>query len=130
LAGCCLERKELPAKSGKDTRPVCVTVYGYLLIGASALYLLATILAFFQDGLSNLGIAICILPIMAGFSFYVGYGLLRQENWACIVVIVLNGLGILTSLYLLASGYGNSVFAIIISGFVLYWFSVNGKPFV
>jgi hypothetical protein len=123
------ERKEVPAKPGKDTRPGCVTIYGYLLIGASALYLLGTIFAVFQDGLSTLGIGICILPLIAGVSFYVGYGLLRQENWARIVVIILNGLGILTSLYLLASGNGNSVFAILISGYIAYWFSVNGEHF-
>jgi len=141
-------RKYLPE------RPGCLTAYAILTwIGAGFSILAGLIfsgLMFTDTDLIAIGCLVGPLVIIFGVLYiFLGLGLWNQKNWARIVVIVLQSLGIAATLFqvcllvLLSSSYGSlygygdstwlsicsTVIGLAVSGYILYWFATNGDYF-
>lgn len=134
-------------------RPGCVTAYAILLGLAAGLIGLGGIIGGFalmsvkeSTGIIGMGVLVCASG-MAFLEAMLAVGLWQLKNWARITVMVLIGLGMLSSLLSLCtllsgySSYGNNsgafsagsaagtIVGLAINGFVLYWFANNGEYF-
>jgi hypothetical protein len=148
----------IPTQGGvtPPTRPGCVTAYAVLLFVVAGLLALGAVLSvvFGVFGLSDESYGALFLPlavvyiVIAGLYFLLGRGLWRLKNWARIIIIVLQSLGLLGSLSQICRALSGSSFAfgtgtdlpvaiIIIGtvlgsalgGYILYWFASNGEYF-
>jgi hypothetical protein len=142
-----------PAYSPPRERPGCVTAYAVLLFisaGLAALGGLIAGLSMMSDSayqFMGLGIMVVIL-IVAGLYFLLGRGLWQLKNWARIIVMILQGLGLLGSLLSMCNAlsltsnpgfYGyqsdptgsiiGGIVGLAIGGYILYWFAVHAEYF-
>jgi hypothetical protein len=127
------EAADLPTPS--RVRPGCVTLVAVLLgIGAGL-----SVLGALVNGATMMGygdneggaITILITCAMAGLYFSIATGLWRLRNWARVAFLVLQGLGLALGIAVLLSGVGGVVSAVglVVGGYTLYWFAVNGEVF-
>jgi len=151
-----LPKPRQPAYTYTPERPGCLTAYVILLwIGAAFSILGGLLFTGLMMSDRNLIAVGCLggpLIIALGvFYIFLGLGLWRLKNWARIVVMVLQGLGIagtllelclLLYLYLSTSSmYGyelttsncasiaSGMVGLVVSGYILYWFATNGLYF-
>lgn len=127
-------------------RPGCVTAYAVLLWISAAFVGLGSL--FFGNMIvSELGgnpaLALFIIAVAIGaavLNVIIGWGLWRLKNWARILVIVFQSLGVLSNLASLCVVLGNSgaaeptslcstVVGLAVSGYIIYWFGSNGEYF-
>lgn len=125
-------------------RPGCVTAYAILLGIAAGIFAISGIFGGFLMPDAGLGFTLISL-VIAGLFFLLVRGLWQLKNWARIIIIVLQSLGILGSLIQgcnvlnIATSYGFSgeitgaicgtVIGLGISGYIIYWFATNGEYF-
>ncbi len=167
-----LEELPKPTVSGSRGRPGCVTAYAVIVAISATLTIVGGIIFSLSGTLMNqyfneirsfqgmdstllrqiLGFmvpAILIITFLSGiFNLLIAWGLWRLKNWARIVVIVLQSLGILGNIYsmvttfftppaansefAMASSYGTicvSLVSLIIGGYIVFWFVTNKDYF-
>lgn len=141
-----------PAYSNFHDRPGCVTVYAGLLGILAGLVAIGGVIAgtsmLGDSSSSPLGLSLIVgVCAIAGSYFLLARGLWRLRNWARIIVIVLQSLGVIGNLLsvLLALGtttnapygYGpdlawsstGALVGLVIGGYTLYWFASHGEYF-
>lgn len=132
-----------PTSASLHTRPGCVTVYA-ILLGAGAFFLAISSLI---GGIIVLGsdVAIGLLLMVGGsalaaLEFLIARGLWNMRNWARIIVIILQILGVLNGLlqmFLRIAIFGSVslidigifILGLAIGGYVIYWFASHGEYF-
>jgi hypothetical protein len=127
-------------------RPGCVTAYAVLLwIGAALVGLGGPIVGI--TAASEMGeyalLTLCITAVAIGaaaLNVTIGWGLWRLKNWARILVIVFQSLGVLSSLASLCLVLGDSgtaeptsicstILGLAVNGYIIYWFASNSEYF-
>jgi hypothetical protein len=128
-----------------------VTAYAVLLGISAGLIAIAGLIfgvGMLGDELVVLGLLfIVVAVVIAALYFLLARGLWQLKNWARIIIIVLQGIGLLGSLlqlllalsaYSLSSyGFGTdattlicgAVVGLAIEGYIIYWFASNGEYF-
>jgi len=138
--------------SSARERPGCVTAYAVLLGIAAALIALGGIVGGISMMADRYGsvlvgfVTIVIASVIAVLYFLLARGLWLLRNWARIIVIVLQSLGILVSLLSMcgtlaasSGSYGyqsnpgaaicGAVVGLAIGGYIIYWFASHGEYF-
>ncbi len=124
-------------------RPGCVTLYAALLFLGAAVVAIAGFVVAARVASSNGNVllsvgALIAIWIIAALYFLLAQGLWQLKNWARIIIIVFQGLGVVANLlaFLLSVGgssraanLGSAVGGLIVGGIILYWFSVHGEYF-
>ncbi|MFZ6030830.1 MAG: hypothetical protein ACOYYS_24250 [Chloroflexota bacterium] len=139
----------VPAAVGRlEKRPGCVTVYAALFGLTAALIIIVGLLYGFLS-MSNRTMSvpmgftyIVVSMLVGGFYYTLSDGLMKQRNWARLVVIAIQGLGIavpLLAICWMVFVYGardplmqmlcNSFIGIPISAYILSWFVRNKRHF-
>lgn len=115
-----------PAYSRAHDRPGCVTAYAVLLgIGAGVIGLGGIAYGISEESLGGVAFAV----VVAALEFLLASGIWRLKNWARIIVIVLQSLGVLAGVITLFSGNVTGLVSLAIGGYVLYWFASHGEHF-
>jgi ribosomal protein L40E len=152
-------REESPpvraAYSPLGERPGCVTLYAVLLGIVAGLTVIEGTISFFAligGSYENPGLGIIVVAgilVVAGLEFLLARGLWQLKNWARITVIVIQGLGVLSSvLYFVlialgtrainlatreitydTSGIIGEIVGLAISGYIIYWFASHRQHF-
>lgn len=127
-------------------RPGCVTAYAVLLwISAALVGLGGPIFGFafaseMREDVLLILFAVAVAIGAAALNAAIGWGLWRLKNWARILVIVFQGLGVLSNLATLCIVLGNSgaaeptslcstIIGLAVSGYIIYWFASNSEYF-
>jgi hypothetical protein len=128
-------------------RPGCVTAYAILLWGSAALAgiggpISALILASEKEDSVVLALFLAAVAIgAAALNVAIGWGLWHLKNWARILVIVFQSLGVASSLaslcltLALASGeveptrLCSTIVGLAINGYIIYWFASHSEYF-
>ncbi len=124
-------------------RPGCVTLYAALLFLGAALVAIVGFVVAARVASSSGNVALSLaelagLWIVAALYFLLARGLWRLKNWARIIIIVIQGLGVVVDFLLLCvsvGGSGNaqnlisSLVGLVTGGIILYWFSAHGEYF-
>ncbi len=124
-------------------RPGCVTLYAALLFLGAAVMAVAGFVVAARVASSNGNVLLSVgalgaLWIIAALYFLLARGLWQLKNWARIIIIVVQGLGVVIDFLLLFLSVGGSLRAgnfvsslggLVIGGIILYWFSVHGEYF-
>lgn len=114
-------------------RPGCVTAYALLTAIGAVLYALGSSFLAIASGMDDASIlAIVTLLLLTGIIIAVAVGLWRLNNWARIATIVLQSLNLMISIMLAIGGaiVIPSLIGIVVGGYTIYWFAVNGRFFV
>jgi hypothetical protein len=136
-----------------DRRPGCVSAYAVLMMIGAFLIAIGSILGGLglvgkSSGSGVAGLLILVIgPVIAVLYFLVGRGLWLLQNWARIIVMVLQSLGILSNLVSaravfilgfsgsyssqadLVAGIIRAVVGLAVGGYILYWFGSHGEYF-
>jgi hypothetical protein len=132
--------------SAQKERPGCVTAYAVLLwIGAALVGLGGPIfgIAIASEIGEDVSLTLCIAAVAIGaaaLNVVIGWGLWRLKNWARILVIVFQSLGVLSSLASLCLAFGSSgeveptslcstIGGLAINTYIIYWFASNSEHF-
>ena len=148
----------------RRSRPGCVTAYAILLfLGAGLMALGGIVIAILLFGSSatlksmNLGasslgamsalggiIAFLICSLFVVFYIVLGWGLWNLKNWARILVIIIQSLGLCGNIFsiiapilnLSSNTHANplatlsgGVFGLVLGGIIIYWFGSHGEYF-
>jgi len=130
--GCVTGHLLIDAETGEVTysrvhdRPGCVTAYAVLLgIGAGLIGLAGIWYGLSEEEFGGMVFAV----VVAVLEFLLARGVWRLKNWARIIVIVLQSLGILAGIVGLFSGNVLNLVGLAIGGYILYWFASHGEYF-
>lgn len=137
-----------PAYPGSRERPGCVTAYVVLLSIGAGLTVLGTIVVGIgmmaeSSEYAGGGVFLIGAAIVAGVLYFLlARGLWLLRNWARIIVIVMQSLGILGNLLSMLGALGSSEYmsnsasaicgslgGLALGGYVLYWFASHGEYF-
>jgi hypothetical protein len=103
-----------------------VTVYAILLWIGGVLVALGGVIT----GINEEAFAIALGGIVVGgLELGLGVGIWRLRNWARVIVIVLQGLGVVVGVISLFMGNLLSLVGLAVGGYILYWFASNGQYF-
>jgi len=121
-----LVKPEAGGFSRSRERPGCVTAYAILLwIGA-----VGATLGGVAAGISEGEVLVVLGGLVAGgLELGLGIGIWRLKNWARIIVMVLQGLGVIVGLISLFMGNLISIVSLAVGGYILYWFASHGEYF-
>lgn len=127
------------------SRPIGVTIVAILQILGGVLLLLAalsiflagnTILAEMAQQNPEISVTSAFLPILgtmllvfAAIAFLIAFGLFRLKGWAWLATLILQGINVFTNLSSLISrpaDAAGSLFQLIISGIIIYYFLTPG----
>ncbi|MBN1955977.1 MAG: hypothetical protein JW900_13135 [Anaerolineae bacterium] len=139
-----------PAYSPSYDRPGCVTAYAVILAIAAGLMvvggLIGGIVMMSEEG-GVLGLVVIVVALgIAVLYFLLARGLWRLKNWARVVIIVLQSLGIVSGLLQIigllsvsSSPYGSQVdptgaicgglVGLGLGAYIIYWFASHGEYF-
>jgi hypothetical protein len=118
--------KRLTGYSGSRERPGCVTAYVILLWIAAVLIALGGIVTGINE--KQFGIVIGGV-VVGGLEFVLATGIWRLKNWARIIVIVLQSVGVVVGVISLFMGNLASIIGLAIGGYILYWFASHREYF-
>lgn len=124
-------------------RPGCVTAYAVLLGAGAGLMaiggMIGGILALGDDVAAGL-VLMAVSSVLAILYFLLARGLWNMRNWARIIIIIFQILGVLISLLQISLKIviGGSIsaieltafiFGLAMAGYVIYWFASHGEYF-
>lgn len=118
-----------PSVPAAARRPGCVTAYALLLfLGAGILMLGGIALA--GSGAIG-GLQLFLFLALGGVELAIAIGLWRMRNWARVLLLVVQGLGIAVSTFSLLGGSGTSgvLVGVAVAAFIISWFARNGRLF-
>lgn len=113
----------------QPARPGCVTAYALLLFLATGLLTIGGIALGGSGDIS--GPQVLLFVALGGGELAIAIGLWRMQNWARVLLIVVQGLGIAVSLVSLLGGSGTSgvLLGVAVNAFITSWFARNGRLF-
>jgi hypothetical protein len=119
----------------RTQRPGCVTAYALLLLAAGGLVTLGSLVFGASGEVPVLGV---LLALGVGALYIsLGVGLSRLKNWARVVILIIQGLGLafglIGLLVTLPNGDGMSILSsltgLITGSIIVYWFANHGALF-